>query len=207
MAEMDRFEARLAASLEHLADEVPTRVNAAELTAAIAASEGRRGWPWVRARDRGHAAVLRVALVLAAVLALVFGMLALAPRLVRTPFEPVSHGTMTCAGAPPVAGTGPLTLECRTALPDPRLSGDARITLGAAVDMGGIAVRPGTMELDAADATWSGTLEVTTAPNGISVGDAVLEGSGGAAGIVLRLHLLSAGGSEWGLLGWVEAGP
>jgi hypothetical protein len=207
MADMDRFEARLAASLERLADEVPTRVDAAELTATIAAAEGRRGWPLTRTRDRRRAPALRVALVLAAILALVFGMIALAPRLVRTPFAPMSHGSMTCAGAPAITGAGPVTLECVAELPDSRLAGDALITLGAAADVGGVAVRPGTMELGAADATWRGTLELTTAPNGVSAGDAVLEGSGGAAGIVLRLHILSAGGTEWGLLGWVEAGP
>lgn len=207
MAEMDRFEARLASSLERLADEVPTRVDAAELTATIVAAERRRGWPWIGARGRKGVPALRVALVLAAVLALVFGMLALAPRLVQTPFEPISHGSMTCAGAPSISGAGPVTLECVAELPDSRLAGDALIALGAAADLGGVAVRPGTVELDAEGATWRGTLEVTTAPNGVSAGDAVLEGSGGAAGIVLRLHLLSANGTEWGLLGWVEAGP
>jgi hypothetical protein len=207
MAELDRFEARLAASLERLADEVPTRVDAAELTATIAAAERRRGWPFARARARGGAPALRVALVLAAILALVFGMLALAPRLVRTPFAPMSHGSMTCAGAPPITGVGPVTLECAAELPDSRLAGDALITLGTAVGLGGTAVRPGTMALDAAGATWRGTIGLTTAANGVSAGDAVLTGSGDAAGIVLRLHLLSAGGTEWGLLGWVETGP
>jgi hypothetical protein len=207
MAELDRFEARLAASLERLADEVPTRVDAAELTATIAAAEARRGWPWSRARARGGTPALRVALVLAAVLALVFGMLALAPRLVRTPFAPMSHGSMTCAGAPSITGAGPVTLECVAELPDSRLAGDALITLGTASPRGGIAMRPGTMEVDAAGATWRGAIGFTTAANGVSVGDAVLTGSGAAAGIVLRLHLLSADGIEWGLLGWVEAGP
>ena len=48
MAELEQFEARLAASLEHLADEVPTAVDARELTAAIASAEA--GHRWLRPR-------------------------------------------------------------------------------------------------------------------------------------------------------------
>jgi hypothetical protein len=150
---------------------------------------------------------VRVALVVVAVLALAFGMIVLAQRVLRSPLETTVHGRMACVGPSWVSGNGPVALDCTSVLPDPRLAGDARIALGAAVDMGGVAVRQGTMELEAADATWRGTIEVTTAPNAVSAGDAVLEGSGGAAGIVLHLHLLSAGETEWGLLGWVETDP
>ncbi len=205
MAEMDRFEARLAASLERLADEVPTRVDAAELTATIAAAERRGGWPWVRARGRGRVPALRVALVLVAILALVFGMLALAPRLVRTPFEPISHGSMTCAGAPSITGTGPVTLECVADLSDSRLAGDALITLGPATP--GSFARSGSMQLDASGASWAGDVETLSAPTGMVTGGAVLVGEGAAAGLVQRVRLLSADGLDWGLLGWVEAGP
>jgi hypothetical protein len=205
MAEMDRFEARLAASLERLADEVPTEVDPVELTAVIAAAGRRRSWRWPGALSFRDAPALWVALVLATVLALAFGMVTLAPRLVRPPFEPLVLGSMTCAGPPAIWGAGPLALDCVMDLPDERMDGDARIMLGMPADVGGIPVRPGTIELNGADAAWHGPVEVTTAPNGVSTGDAVLEGSGRAERLILSIHLVSADGTGWGLLGRVEA--
>lgn len=60
---------------------------------------------------------------------------------------------MTCPGAPSIIASGPVTLECVAALPDPRLAGETVITLGIAADLGGTALRPGTIELQGADAT------------------------------------------------------
>jgi hypothetical protein len=98
-----------------------------------------------------------------------------------------------------------VTLECVVDLPDAGLAGPVSITIDEGAPMGGLDVRLGTMELDESRARWTGGLEVTVAPNGMAMGDAVLVGENDADGLVLRAHIVSADGLRWGLLGWMEA--
>ena len=209
MAELDRFEARLAASLERLADEVPTHVDPQELTESIAAAEAGRGWlrPITGLSGLRLSPVLRLGLVLMTVLALVLGMVVLSQRRVPAPFDAMTHGTMTCPGPAGTAeATGPLVLECTSALPDPRLAGGVRMTLDAATAAGDVIVRTGAMQLDGDGAGWAGSLEMMTAPSGLRSAHAVLAGTGAVDGLVLRLTLMSTDGLDWGLLASVASG-
>ncbi len=202
MAEPDRFEARLAASLARLADDVPTDVDPARVAATVAAAE-RLGWLpwWPGLRGLRLVPALQLAIVLAALLALALGLLVLAPRLVQSPFEAQLRGRIVCEGTPwTTSDVGGLQLDCRSELADPRLAGTVRISVDELPQAGTGVIRPGAMELRAGGATWTGGLQVTTAPNGLAIGDAVLEGDGTADGVVLHLHLLSTDGLAWGVL-------
>jgi hypothetical protein len=208
MAEPDRFEARLAASLARLADEVPTDVDPARVAATIASGE-RRGWMpwWPGLRSLRLAPALQLAIVLAALLALALGLLVLAPRLVQSPFEAQLRGRIVCEGAPwTTSDVGRLQLDCRSELADPRLAGTVRISLDELPQAGTGVIRPGAMELRAGGASWTGGLQVTAAPNGLAIGDAVLVGDGTADGVVLHLHLLSTDGLAWGVLATTSEG-
>jgi hypothetical protein len=208
MAELDRFEARLAASLERLADEVPTYVDPLELTASIAAAEAGRGWlrPMTGLRGLRLSLALRLGLILVTVLALGLGMVVLSQRRVPAPFDAMTHGPMTCPGPAWTAeAAGSLVLECTSALPDPRLAGIVRITLDATTAAGDPIVRTGSIHLDGDGAGWAGFLEMMTAPSGMTSAEAVLAGTGAADGLVLQLHLVSTDGLEWGLLASVAS--
>lgn len=200
---IDLFEARVAASLERLADEVPTDVDAVELTATLAsAATGPR---WLPRRMSGWATaiapVLRLVLVVMAVLALLHGAAVLGPRPIRTPIPSPIHGLITCDGGPwTTSMVDSVTLDCVSSLPDPRLAGTVRITLDDPAQSGGTPTRTGSMELQAGGATWEGWLRVTTTPNGMAVGGAVLVGQATAQGVVLDLRLMSSDGRDWGVL-------
>lgn len=207
MAELEQFEARLAASLEHLADEVPTAVDARELTAAIASAEA--GHRWLRPRIGAwptRVTVLRYAALAAALLLLAAAAAVLAPRFLATPFDATIHGRMTCTEHSWTSSTaGPVELECVSQLPDGRLAGNVVVTLGGpSEDLGGI-VRSGSMELSGDGARWTGIVQITTAPNEAAFGDGRLHGSGAADGQVLYLHVMSGDGLTWGVLGNVAS--
>jgi hypothetical protein len=202
MSELDRFEARLAVSLARLADQVPTEVDPVRVAATIASSERRARVPWWPGlRSLRLVPTLQLAIVLAALLALALGLLVLAPRLLQSPFEAALHGRIVCEGAPwTTSDVGGQVLDCRSELADPRLAGTVRISVDELPQAGTGVVRPGAMELRAGGASWTGGLQVTTAANGLAIGDAVLEGDGTADGVVLHLHLLSTDGLAWGVL-------
>jgi hypothetical protein len=210
MTELEQFEARLAASLEHLADEVPTTVDSRELTAAIVATEAGRGWlhPAFGAHLRPRAAVLRYALAAAALLLLAAAVAAvLAPRFMAAPFDAMTHGRMTCSEAAwESSATDPVVLDCVLAMPDTRLAGNVQISLGAPSTAAGGISRFGSIALSGNGARWTGTIQVTAAPNEAAFGDGRLHGSDAADGQVLYLHLMSGDGLTWGVLGNVVSG-
>lgn len=209
MTELDRFEARLAASLDRLAAEAPASVDARELAAAIAADEARRArWlPGLRGWAVPRAAVARVALVLLIAPFVAVGLLVLVNHDDGQPQGVATHGRLAC-GEPSLA-TGstdqPLVLDCTGEVTDLPADGAIRMTLAPAVTATGTLVRTGVIELRSPGATWTGQVTLRTAPAGITVGDATLTGSGRAAGAALHLHLMSTDGSSWGVVGDLSA--
>jgi hypothetical protein len=206
MAELEQFEARLAASLEHLADEVPTAVDARELTAAIASAEAGHRWlrPVFGTRPLQPLMILRYAAIAAALLLLAAAAVVLAPRFMAAPFDATIHGRMTCTG-PSLMSTAndPIELECVSKLPDSRLAGALRINLEGPSEMAGGLVRSGAIELSGQGARWTGVIQVTTALNEAGFGDGWLRGSGAADGQALYLHVMSRDGQTWGVVGTV----
>jgi hypothetical protein len=212
MAELDRFERRLAAGLERLADEVPTAVDAAAVAHRIAAAEAqRRGRSGRLAHTgpgtHGLAPVLRFALAPVALLLLVFGIIVLAERIAPAPSEGLFAGRAVCEGAPWTSATDAVAVDCILELADPRLAGPLRIVAGPATDAGGYAVRTGTLELRGSDATWTGALLLQVGRNGLASGTARLGGDGAAEGCVLDVRLVSADGVDWGVLATVVPAP
>jgi hypothetical protein len=199
MAETERFERRLAEALERYAQEVPTRVDASGLVRSIAESEARRAWwrpiqlPW----PTRVVPAVRLAIALAALLALVGALAILAQRLAPGQSDAVLTGRMECSGADWLAAAAPVALDCTLDLHDDQVTGTARIRLDAATDLGAVSGRSGTIDVDG---RWTGALTVTTAPNGITVGAAVLVGRADT-GETIRMRLLSTDGLRWGLLG------
>lgn len=213
---MERFESRLAASLEQLADEVPTSVSGTRLAREIAAADAGRGWPerlreaWDRtlAPLGGLAPVFRYALAPAFLLILAAGLFALAQRTEPVPFADPVVGQMTCEG--PTWTTSSRAVEalaCSAELRDPRLSGTVRLDVDAAEAAAGVRVRSGTIELRTASGTWHGDVGLTVGANGMAIGDAVLAGSADDSGLVLGLHLITSDGRTWGLMASVEVEP
>lgn len=203
MTEIDPFEARFAASLERLADEVPTEVDPVRLTAALAAEASGPRWRprWWSNPASPTAPIVRLMLVVAAVLALLYGAAVLAPRPAPTPIASPVHGVITCDGEPwATSARDGLTLDCTSELPDPRLAGTVRITLDSPAQPGETPTRTGSMEMRAGSATWAGRVRFTTAPNGMTVGGAVLGGHGTVEDIVIDIHLMSGDGLDWGVL-------
>ncbi len=205
MADTERFEGRFAEALERYAAEAPTAVDAAGLTRSVAEAEARRAWwrsvalPW--STRAGPAARLAIALV--ALLALTWALAVLAQRLAPGPSGGVLTGQMTCTGADPTIVTAPVELDCTLDLAGARVAGAARIKLDAAIALGAITSRVGTIDVDG---RWAGGLTVKTAPNGVAVGVAVLVGQAGPDGETIRMRLLSTDGMHWGLLGSQSAG-
>jgi hypothetical protein len=209
MAELEQFEARLAASLERLADEIPTAVDPRELTAAIATAEAGHRWlrPWFGGRPIHRVAVLRYAAIAAALLLLAAAAAVLAPRFMAAPFGATIHGRMTCTGPSLTSSTNEsVELECVSLLPDSRLAGSVRIALDRPLEIAGGLVRSGAIELSGDGARWNGAIQVTTAPNESAFGDGWLQGSGAAVGQALYLHVMSSDGQTWGVLGTVASG-
>jgi hypothetical protein len=209
MAELEQFEVRLAASLGHLADEVPTTVDARELTAAIATAEAGRGWlrPVFGTRPLQPLKVLRYATMAAALLLLAAAAAVLAPRFMAAPFDATIHGRMMCTGPSLTSSTSEsVELQCVSLLPDSRLAGSVRIALDRPMEIAGGLVRSGAMELSGDGARWNGAIQVTTAPNESAFGDGWLQGSGAAVGQALYLHVMSSDGQTWGVLGTVASG-
>lgn len=206
MAEMERFERRLAASLERLADEVPTHVDARQLAAEAAAANARPRWLTLLLGERGRQLnpALWTAVVVAATLLLLLGVLIVGQRMSRAPFEATTHGPMSCVGPALGSTSGDVVLDCTSRLANPRLAGPVRISLGGATPHAGATLRRGAMTVDGVDARWSGDVIVMSAPNGVITGEASLMGDRAGAGIVLRVRLLSGDGRDWGLLGWAE---
>jgi hypothetical protein len=207
MTELERFEDRLAASLVRLADEAPVEVDAVELTQKVASSS--RGFGGLRLGRAWLPSALRSPLVTAAQAALIVGLIlvliaavVLGQRIAQRPYPGMLTGELACAGTPWTAtDSGPVVLECSTKVQDARLVGTARIVIGAPTATIQSERRQSTVELRADDATWRGDLELMVNGNGTAAGDALLIGEGGAAGLLGRLHFVTADGVTWGVVG------
>lgn len=212
MADMDRFEARLAQALERYADEAPTAVDAAEVTRAVAADHAQRGWPgrlaggwWPTARALRFAPVAQGALAVVVIVAMGAGAFALAERMSPVPLDVALTGQMDCPGfTSTIPAAQSIELSCSAAFSGTRLAGPARITLGPATTSLGLPARPGSMELHAAGSTWQGAIWVTTSPNGLILGNARLA-TESPDGQILNLQIVGGDGIPWGLLGAIEA--
>lgn len=206
MAEMDRFEARLAASLRQLADEVPTEVDASLVasTAGAAHPAGTRAIPTLVGWRGRLVPGLRLAIVVALLALLAYAAVVLAPRLVSPPLPSIIHGLIRCDGESWTSRTAPVVLTCSVDLGDPRLAGAATIAVDAAAGQGALG-RTGRVELGAGGTRWVGPLVLERSPAGMVAGDALLGGSGGSAGYTLELHVFSSDGLEWGVLGSVHS--
>lgn len=203
MTEIDPFESRLAASLERLADEVPTEVDPVHLTTALATAASAPSWlpRWRPARTSAAAPLVRLMLIVVAVVALLYGTAVLAPRPAPASIASPLHGLITCDGEPwATSARDEVTLDCTSELPDPRLAGTVRITLDSPAEPGETPTRTGSMEMHAGNATWVGRVRCTTAPSGMTVGGAVLGGHGSVEDFVIDIHLMSGDGLVWGVL-------
>lgn len=207
MADLDRFEARLTVALERLADEAPTDVDALALAEAVAARNRRGGrLPAAVADAWRDAATLRVLLVVLVLLALLYAAAVLArPARPASP-APLSHGSADCGAgwgnAVPDAG---VRLTCRATMSDPLLSGRLVIDLGGGSSAAGVGGRTGRVEIEGDGITWSGPLVLALSVDGPVAGDAIL--SSDAGGAAIHLHLVTAGGTRWGLLAWPAGTP
>jgi hypothetical protein len=120
----------------------------------------------------------------------------------RNPYEGVLTGRMACSGQPWTSrNPATVVLDCSTELQDARLAGAARFEIGAPTAQIALVRRHATVELRAADAIWRGDLELMVSVNGTAAGDTVLIGLGTADGLITRLHLVSADGVTWGVVG------
>ena len=202
MAEMERFEARLAAAIDRLADEAPTTVDDQQLARAIASAEAahhpiafRLGWR------------LRIAVAVILILALAIAMVALAERIAPAPLSGSIIGRLACTGPPWVSSdTVTVALECSSDLGDPRFSGWITIDIGEADQVDGVSYRAGRVALRMESATCAGRLRVTEAPNGMAVADAALACDAALRGTVLTLRFVTGDGLSWSVLGSFRGG-
>ena len=196
MTEIDPFEARFAASLERLADEVPTEVDPVRLTAALAAAASGPRWRprWRSDPASWTAPIVRLMLVVAAVLALLYGAAVLAPRPAPAPIASPVHGVITCDGEPwATSARDGVTLDCASELPTaadghgpdhPRQPHTARGNADANRVDGDARRQRGV----------GGMGPVHVGPRGMTVGGAVLGGHGTVEDMVIDIHLMSGDG-------------
>lgn len=212
MAEIEGFESRLQAALEAYADEVPTTVDAAGLTQAIAASKRRRGWRRLFPAQAlgawsGTFRIARLGLALCALVLLTAALVVLAQRIAPRSYSGLLTGRMVCVGPSWTGGDGAVSLDCEVDLADARAGGPTHITLGAAASAGDLRVRSGRIDIRTERGGWSAALRSLEANNGVAVADLTLDGWGGCAGLVLHLHVVTADGLQWGLFGEMESAP
>jgi hypothetical protein len=214
MTDLERFEGRLAASLLQLADEAPVEVDAVQLTER--AASGTRaldrlgiGSPWrlPPALRLPLLAAAQAAVIVALLIALI-AIVALGQRMTRSPYEGVLTGGMACSGqAWTSRNPATVVLDCSMEVQDARLAGAARLEIGAPTAQIALERRHAIVELVAADAIWRGDLELMVSVNGTTAGDMVLIGRGAADGLIARLHLVSADGVTWGVVGEMSSSP
>jgi hypothetical protein len=205
MADIERFEGRLAASLRLLADEAQTEVDAALVASTVAAAHpaGSRGSPAFGASLLRLGPSLRLAIVVALLALVAYLAITLAPRLLAQPLPASIHGLIQCDGERWTGGSTAVVLRCSSGLADSRLAGPVRLAVDPAT--AGARGRTGSIELEGSGGRWQGRLLLETSPDGMVVADASLTAGDASAGYLLQLHLISPDGLEWGVIGSVHA--
>lgn len=205
MDDLERFGSRLAASLQRLADDIPTDVDTdlyAASTVRLAGRRHRLAGPWGRS-ELAVPRPLRLVLAVAALVGLAFAMLLVAQGVRPSVVTGSVHGELVCSDLLPAAAL-PADLACASELSDPGFSGPVDLRLDPATLFAAGASRAGTMTIRGANGTWSGPVHVVVGPNGLVGGDATLASDGAAIESVLEVRLVAGGGTRWGVLGTVR---
>jgi hypothetical protein len=209
MADRDLFESRLATALQRLAAEASKDVDPERLARSIASTHPRRTWwraglgtPSLRLTRPLRLGLAVVPLVAVTVAALIVGQ-----QTRSFPTGQTITGQFTCAGSPWTAfQSGPRVLDCRVDLSNDQLDGTVRISLDV-MTQDGVVTDTGTIELHARSTTWVGNLSLTIARNGLANGDATVVGEWDYRGVAIDLHLITADGLNWGVIGTTRAAP
>jgi hypothetical protein len=203
----ERFERRLATALERLADDAPSTVDAAAVARAIAVREGaperatlRRWAPTVGTGSAPLARLVRIGVVAAALLALLAGLAILAQRMSPASVDGPFTGRLRCAETAWSDRPDAMTLDCTLDTNDRQTTGRVHGALAAVPGATEPRAWSGQARVETAEGTWTGVLLVRAGPNGVGSGDVELTRFADTTSRI-DLHLITADGMRWGVLG------